>query len=199
MSFRIEEKIPVSFSEGSQLIANLRSHGLVTLFPTRKITSDYFDNFYYDLYRDSEEGLLPRKKIRIRHYPDKNQDEFLFEKKISSVEGRYKISSALDKSSQAFMNSNGYFDNNYGTLLPVVQISYMREYYSYKGIRLTMDTDITYRDLNCLSNTFTEDTGVIELKAQEYTSLDFLISLVHERRRRFSKYCNAIKYLKISN
>ena len=82
MSFRIEEKIPVSLLEGSQLIADLRTQGLTTLFPTRIITSDYFDNYQYDLYRDSEEGLLPRKKVRIRYYPDSNDDKFLLEKKI---------------------------------------------------------------------------------------------------------------------
>jgi hypothetical protein len=199
MSFRIEEKIPVSFLEGSQLIADLRTQGLTTLFPTRIITSDYFDNYQYDLYRDSEEGLLPRKKVRIRYYPDSNDDKFLFEKKISSVEGRYKTSSELDKSSKLSMSSNGILDNDYGTLLPVAQISYRREYYLYEGIRLTMDTNISYRDLNCISNSYNEDIGVIELKADENTSLDFLITLVHERRRRFSKYCNAIKHLKLAS
>jgi len=197
MSFRIEEKIPVSFSEGSELIQRLRLKGLVNLFPKRKVTSDYFDTQKYDLYRDSEEGLLPRKKVRIRHYPNSG-NKFLFEKKISSLEGRYKISSTLDEPSQELINSNGYLDNEYGVLQPVVKISYMREYYSYEGIRLTMDSEITYQDINCASNSFLEDESVIELKAHAGTSIDFLISLIQERRRRFSKYCNAVRYLNLS-
>ena len=76
MSFRIEEKIPISFSEGSQLIERLKSRGLTNLFPTRKIISNYFDTQQYDLFRDSEEGLLPRKKIRVRSYPESNNNQF---------------------------------------------------------------------------------------------------------------------------
>ncbi len=196
MSFRIEEKIPISFFEGTQLIERLRVEGLVNLFPKRKIVSDYFDNQKFDLYRDSEEGLLPRKKIRIRYYPD-SDNIFLFEKKISSIEGRYKVSSDLTHTSRNTMNKNGFLDNEYGILYPVTQISYIREYYLYKGIRLTMDSGIMYQDLNSISNSFAEETGVIELKASAGTSLDYLISLIQERRRRFSKYCNAIKYLNL--
>jgi len=197
MSFRIEEKIPVSFSEGSELIQRLRGKGLANLFPKRKVVSDYFDNQKYDLYRDSEEGLLPRKKVRIRHYANSG-NKFLFEKKISSSEGRYKISSALDQPSKELINLNGYLDNDYGVLQPVVQISYIREYYAYEGIRLTLDSEIMYQDINSASNSFTEDKRVIELKAHAGTSLDFLISLIQERRRRFSKYCNAVRYLNLS-
>ena len=44
------------------------------------------------MYLDSEDGCLPRKKIRVRTYPEnKNDSEYFFETKISSVEGRYKI------------------------------------------------------------------------------------------------------------
>ncbi|MDA9142057.1 VTC domain-containing protein [Gammaproteobacteria bacterium] len=197
MSFRIEEKIPVSFLEGSELIQRLRGEGLKNLFPKRTVVSDYFDNQKYDLYRDSEEGLLPRKKVRIRHYPD-DGNKFLFEKKISSLEGRYKTSSSLDQLSKELINSNGYLDNDYGLLQPVVQISYIREYYVYESIRLTMDSEIMYQDINCASNSFAEDEGVIELKAHAGTSIDFLISLIQERRRRFSKYCNAVRYLNLS-
>ena len=199
MSYRIEEKIPISFSEGSQLIERLKSRGLTNLFPTRKIISNYFDTQHYDLFRDSEEGLLPRKKIRVRSYPESNNNQFLLEKKISSLEGRYKTSSVLEKSSVEYIHDHGCLDNDYGILLPVVKISYMREYYSYEGIRLTMDTNISYQDLHSASNTFSEAIGVIELKAHENTSLDFLIALVEERRRRFSKYCNAIKNLNLSS
>ena len=199
MSYRIEEKIPISFSEGSQLIERLKSRGLTNLFPTRKIISNYFDTQHYDLFRDSEEGLLPRKKIRVRSYPESNNNQFLLEKKISSLEGRYKTSSVLEKSSVEYIHDHGFLDNDYGILLPVVKISYMREYYSYEGIRLTMDTNISYQDLHSASNTFSEAIGVIELKAHENTSLDFLIALVEERRRRFSKYCNAIRNLNLSS
>ena len=66
MSFRIEEKIPMTVSDSDQFLESLKDKGLETLFPKRVIQSNYFDSSNYSLYRDSEEGLLPRKKIRIR-------------------------------------------------------------------------------------------------------------------------------------
>ena len=48
------------------------------------------------MYLDSEDGCLPRKKIRIRFYPNQNSG-FNLETKISSVEGRFKSSKKIDK------------------------------------------------------------------------------------------------------
>ena len=42
------------------------------------------------MYNDSIEGLLPRKKIRIRQYPNDDDKKFYLEIKNSSVEGRFK-------------------------------------------------------------------------------------------------------------
>ena len=42
------------------------------------------------MYHNSVEGVLPRKKIRIRFYPENQDNNFYLEKKISSIEGRYK-------------------------------------------------------------------------------------------------------------
>ena len=39
--------------------------------------------------------------------------------------------------------------------------------------------------------------SVIEIKAREDTPLDFLLYVIPENRRRFSKYCNAIRYLNL--
>ena len=47
-------------------------------------------NKNFDLFRDSEEGLLPRKKIRIRNYPNSEDKKNYLEIKYSSVEGRFK-------------------------------------------------------------------------------------------------------------
>ena len=199
MSYRIEEKIPVSIAEGTQLIKRLKKIGLERLYPARNIASSYFDNENLDLFRDSEEGLLPRKKFRLRCYPNFD-DEILYslETKISSVEGRFKTSKPFVLNLNENLTDVEFVDRSYGILKPVVEISYLREYFFVQGIRITLDSDITYKDLKCLSNYFFEERCVIELKAPDNTSLDFLISLIHEPRRRFSKYCNAIKFLNLS-
>ena len=42
------------------------------------------------MYRDSVEGSVPRKKIRIRNYPNTDDKNYYLETKISSIEGRFK-------------------------------------------------------------------------------------------------------------
>ena len=198
MSYRIEEKIPLSLFEGISLIDSLKPKGLKVLFPKRKINSVYYDTPLLTMFRDSEEGLLPRKKIRVRNYPESSNNESSLEKKISSVEGRYKVTAALDVLATKKINKNGYFDNTYGHLIPLVQVSYDREYYEYNGLRITLDSDIIYQDVIEKTNQYKEKMSVVELKAGPHWAPDAIIALIQENRRRFSKYCNAIRYLNLS-
>ena len=63
------------------------------MYEPRKINSLYFDTLSLQSFSDSEEGTLPRKKIRVRWYND--FEKLTIEKKISSVEGRYKQQNSL--------------------------------------------------------------------------------------------------------
>ena len=74
---------------------NLIRRGMLELHPLRKVNSCYFDNEMMTLFLDSEEGVLPRKKVRIRWY--NNLLNFKKETKISSIEGRYKYSENVYK------------------------------------------------------------------------------------------------------
>ena len=67
------------------------------IYEPRKIHSLYFDNLNYEMYSDSLEGLTPRKKIRVRNYPDTKDQNLYLEIKISSVEGRFKTREILDQ------------------------------------------------------------------------------------------------------
>ena len=51
-----------------------------------------FDNNEFQMYYDSIEGCLPRKKVRLRNYEDERN---FLEIKISSTEGRYKTSNEI--------------------------------------------------------------------------------------------------------
>ena len=90
MSFRIEEKILI----GNNLVIEFKKiyqkKHLKRLYKPRVIRSLYFENINNDIYNNSIEGTLPRKKIRVRSYPEDEKKEFYLEKKISSVEGRFK-------------------------------------------------------------------------------------------------------------
>ena len=197
MSFRIEEKIPLTVSDSDKFLQSLKTQGLEILFPKRVIQSNYFDSSNYNLFRDSEEGLLPRKKIRIRHYPQAPLIQHNLEIKISSIEGRHKNSIALSDIQAKKINKLGYFDPVYGLLEKRVSINYLREYFFFKGIRITRDTKILYQELDHKSNNYLEKDSVVEIKAPKDTSVDFLFKIIPSHKRRFSKYCNAIKYLEM--
>ena len=96
MSFRKEEKVIFHISEYSKLKNLIFSSNGKKIYPTRHIKSIYFDNNKNQMFIDSEEGSLPRKKLRIRTYPKNNiETNWFFEKKINSVEGKFKTTKNL--------------------------------------------------------------------------------------------------------
>ena len=95
MISRIEEKILCSQSEKFELFSKLEFKGLKLLYPPRIISSIYFDNNSLQMFADSEEGCVPRKKIRIREYPVFSKKKQL-EIKTTSIEGRFKSANIID-------------------------------------------------------------------------------------------------------
>ena len=162
------------------------------LYPKRLISSVYLDNTSLDMFSDSEDGILPRKKIRIREYPQKLNERSL-EIKISSIEGRFKETFVIDNELYNKYLKEGYFDISYGVCKPLVKVEFSREYFQLAGVRITFDSEIKYESLSSF-RTFNENRNVIELKASKDVSSDFLNSLISEPRRRFSKYWNAVNY-----
>ena len=196
MSFRFEEKIILHISDYLK-IRNffLNSRGF-ELYPKRQISSLYFDNFENKMYLDSEEGSLPRKKIRIRSYPSNSKPlNWSLETKISSVEGRYKISKKINKSDYENFLRNGFFDNYYGMCYPKIWITYYREYYSFLNHRITLDENIEYRCFKNSSNLKNYTDLIMEVKSNNVPSIDFFESKVPFQRARFSKYCAGINKL----
>ena len=75
----------------------LSSKRVKEIYNLRKIESLYFENNKREMYNDSLEGLTPRKKIRVRNYPDTEDSKLYLEVKVSSVEGRFKTRTIIDK------------------------------------------------------------------------------------------------------
>ena len=153
MSYRTKEKIALSKSDGYIFVDSLIKKGFKELYPQRLIQSIYFDNLKHGMFIDSEEGVLPRKKIRIRNYPNTDLKNFTLETKISSIEGRFKKTKSLDGKE-----------------------------------------DICY--INGKSKTY-EPRCVLEIKTGLDINKDIINSIISNPRTRFSKYCEAIKLLKI--
>ena len=67
MSFRNEEKLQLDKSKSFLFLDYLYKKKAKKIFKNRKISSIYFDNKNFDIYNHSIEGLVPRKKIRLRY------------------------------------------------------------------------------------------------------------------------------------
>ena len=138
MSFRSETKFKLSYGDHYLLKSNLLSLGMKQLYPNRFINSQYFDTEKLQMFFDSEEGIVPRKKVRIRWYHEKQEKKL--ETKISSVEGRFKIR----KKYESDLNKQYVYDDLYGKIFPSIIVNYKREYYKFKDLRLTFDSSINY-------------------------------------------------------
>lgn len=191
MAFRIEQKLDIS----AQNLINFRNwvfkNNGKKIFADRKVNSIYFDNEFLDMHSDSEEGVVPRKKIRIRYYGDdsKSKDKILLEKKVSSAEGRFKTSKIIVDEKKFF--NLGIFDNNYGLCKPKIKIEYLRSYYEIFQTRMTIDTNILYSRFKS-SLKKKDESIIVELKSNNLKILEHLNSKFPFNRLRFSKYSRAV-------
>ena len=66
MSFRKEEKVIFHISDYTKLKNHIFKINGKIIYQKRCIKSIYFDNNKNQMFLDSEEGSLPRKKLRLR-------------------------------------------------------------------------------------------------------------------------------------
>ena len=195
MSFRIEEKLYIKSEHLIDFKQFLIKHSAKQLYQPRLIKSLYFDNLNFHMYNDSIEGVVPRKKIRIREYPSGDDKNFYLEIKSSSVEGRFKIRTIVDNKKVAYYKKAGVFDNQYGTCLPNFYVSYEREYSIVDDVRISIDKNLVYKSYRT-SNVYNDSNSIVEIKTSVKKNLDDLIELFPFQRIRFSKYCFAVDSLK---
>ena len=201
MSFRKEIKSTLNDGKISILIKWIFKNNGKVLFPERIVNSIYFDNKNLNMYFESVEGVLPRKKIRLRLYKSEHYlKNFLnntnLEFKISSVEGRYKISKRQSnkgiKKTQLSIN-----DKDYGLCKPVLNVTYLRTYYKINGIRLTIDRKINYKKIKfskILPYSIQDKLNVVELKYSNNKLDNKILDLFPFQFNRFSKYCRGIEF-----
>jgi len=194
MSFRIEDKLFIKPENLIEFYSFLNNNLAKKIYEPRVINSLYFDNLKLEMYKDSIEGSVPRKKIRIREYPNSQDNKKYFEIKISSVEGRFKSSEIIDVDKTDFLRKYGYLDKNYGTCLPNFFVSYKREYLKINNIRISIDKDIKYTNF-LTKKTFEDNKAIVELKTSINKNQDDLIKMFPFQKIRFSKYCFAVENL----
>ena len=202
MNFRIEEKINIKKENLFKFYEWLNINSAKKIYPDRKVSSLYFDNQNLNMYYDSIEGLIPRKKIRIRAYNNQllTKENINIEKKITSAEGRFKEISSVKNIDEKL--KFGIFDQNYGVCKPIIKVSYERAYYSVLNYRVTLDKNIVY----FLQESFNEslrkkkdENIVVEIKSQNTYSINDIHDKFPFQRIRFSKYCRAIDLVFFDN
>ena len=194
MNFKIEKKLFIKKENLLDFKEKISSIGAINLYKSRKVQSIYFDNINKDMYNDSIEGLNPRKKIRVRNYPDNINKYFFLEYKISSIEGRFKVNKKISQKRFDEFKLNGIFDKKYGLCKPILNVIYDREYLINSNVRITIDTNIIYNMYN--NNFFKSDKDiVVELKTSINQNIDELFEKFPFQEIRFSKYCNGVDLL----
>lgn len=207
MKARIEQKFPFKYEEYFKLLTWIKANNGNYLFPPRIVVSRYFDNRKYQSYRDTLEGIIPRKKIRIRSYGSRDflgsKDKYYLEKKITTYQNKYKIIKPLmSEESLRKKIDFGIYDEIYGMCMPVCDISYIREYYFLKEVRITIDKQILFSKsdnnsgIEIHNEHQTNFNNVIEIKSNLLNSFDSLLNLFPFPRAKFSKYELAIENLK---
>ncbi len=195
MSFRKEEKLHIHKNQLLNLLNWIDENNGYKLHETRTVSSTYFDNDQMEMFWDSEEGSIPRKKIRVRSYTRKEHtiENSALEIKTSSLEGRYKTT---DKSFDLRkIMAIGFFDQDYGVCKPRIRITYKRDYYKIHNVRLTIDRHIEYIKLNSRGEGVyknLEPDVIVEIKAEDFVPIEYLFKKFHFNRIRFSKYSKAI-------
>ena len=198
---RIEQKLEFPKSKYTYFLNWLKNKKAKILYPERIICSRYLDNDNLQMYYDTVEGIVPRKKIRIRTY---NSTDFINSNSPYSFEIKstteYKRLKKIEKNiNHKVIIDNGFFDNNYGLCTEKVDVSYSREYFIIKDVRITIDRDIKYKLLDnnkyLLDKIFHDMSYVLELKTSASKSITELSNLFDFPRSRFSKYERAIENL----
>jgi hypothetical protein len=167
-------------------------------FPDRKVFSIYFDSVNLDLFRISEEGLIPRRKIRLRWY-DKPKNiinstlEIKTTKEHERTKYKYNIGNTEPEYLQNFIRSLTTLN-----LVPICQVQYYRTYLENRdSARATIDSRISYSrvtdQFKTIEPLFFDSYNILELKTTDPTLSQKLAGKNHLPVERFSKYCRSIE------
>lgn len=213
---RYELKFLISSLQYTNLLSNLLKRMSTNEYSNTLICNIYYDTPDFYLIRKSLEKPIYKEKLRLRSYniPNKNSNVFLeLKKKYKSVVYKRRIICPLNEVNNILIKGNqtqiekeiSYFYQYYNDLEPRMFLSYHR--FALFGIdnpslRITFDTDITYRDYDLdltkgiYGNKLIKDQILMEIKTDTNLPL-WLSQLLTENKiyqSSFSKYGQA--YLK---
>lgn len=202
INFKDTSKIPLKRHEIKFIINSreesdfLRKNKLKTLFPSRIVESTYFDTKDLKFFNLSEEGITPRKKIRLRGYNGGKNDNL--EIKITNNYHREKVIIKEFIYSNYNLHANLKKNNINEIVEKKLRVKYLRNYYFIDNIgRITIDKNIEFLPPNeNFYNSKKIETLVLEVKIQgEKIDKNYIEKIINFREIRFSKYCTGINSL----
>ena len=197
MAFRFEEKIKLNLKKKFLFKEWLNSQKSYKIYPDREVYSIYFDNNSFQTYLESVEGIVPRKKFRLRTYNFKNlfSNKFNIEIKESLSFGRKKNSKKIEKIENLLLH--GIFFKNYGICYPKIIVKYLREYYVLSNNRLTLDSNIAFKKFDFYNKSnisFKSFNSIVaEIKSDSINNINEVNKDLPFEKTRFSKYCFGIE------
>jgi hypothetical protein len=139
------------------------------MYPTRKITSYYYDTQNFKYFYRSINRDIDSIKYRIRYY--NNENNFTEEIKTHTAEGRKKYSRKL-KDVREIPKSVIYKNE---ILYPSSIVSYTRDYFEYKNSRITIDYDLVYKNpknKSLFEITIRKSNNIVEFKTLNSKSIN---------------------------
>ena len=185
---RFEKKFLIDHYNVVNFKRELRISGFHSPYPSRIVNSIYFDDSKLTSYSENINGDSERTKYRLRYYGVKFKGKGVWEKKIKSVDTNRKVS-------KKYKGSSKLLDLKFPSLphlKPLVHVSYLRHYYysSFLDQRITIDTNISYKDLRSgLSKV--DFANIVEIKSDK-NNLIIDASKYLSNLSRSSKYCKGI-------
>ena len=218
MSFNINnsqlrnERKFIFFEPHSSIEKLLNSIGAKEIYSPRNINSIYFDTYLHRNFYEAIDGIMLRSKVRVRWYGEifNVEIEPQLESKNRINQHNYKITNKLEsfKTKKLFnlIDFNKYVQNqkkrkdeiNYylNNLYPNLFVSYLRRYYIFDNVRITLDTDLKFINLAKV-NLFSKKNflcinkkKIIELKYGDelHKKATKITKTFNNRLNKFSKY-----------
>ena len=172
------------------------------LYPSRNVNSIYYDTYDLKFVKENFSGTSFRKKLRLRWYDDdlagskieikikKNKMNTKIKEEFFGLSNENKIKKIfeLNKNETVKKLLLNYFGEE--TLYPKIQVSYLRDYYYYKGLIITFDRNLTFTDIKNNKITKKIDESIIEIKfpSEKLNIYNDLVTDFPFRISRNSKY-----------
>ena len=186
--------------------------GTKEIYSPRMVNSIYFDTYFHKNFHEAVDGIMLRNKVRVRWYGEIFNVEIQpqLESKNRISQHNYKITKKLKsfgtKSFFNLINFKKYIQNEknnkneinfyLNNLYPNLLVSYLRKYYIFDNVRITLDTDLKFINLAKI-NFFSKKNflcinkkQIIELKYSDefHYQAAKITKTFNNRLNKFSKY-----------